>query len=212
MARSPLDALPSDEELACRAQRGCVASLDRLLRRFQTPMLQYLRHRGAGSDAEDLLQETFLRAYENLHRYSSHWSFSTWLFTIARRISINHHRVVRPKLDDIAVELAPSVAPEPWHTAVCRENRDRLWDIAANTLSEEQTSALWLYYVEGMPVHEIAKVLGRTRGSVKVLLFRARKRLEPLLHELHESVGDAKQVWIARQRRPRIAAMEAPHA
>jgi RNA polymerase sigma-70 factor, ECF subfamily len=202
MVRSPVDASPSDEELACRAQRGCVSSFDRLVRRFQSPILQFLRNRGAGSDAEDLLQETFLRVYENLHRYDSKWSFSSWLYTIARRISINHRRVARPKTDEAAVHFVVSASPEPWHSAVVKEDRTRLWDLAAATLSEEQTTALWLHYVEDMSLQDIAAVLGRTRGSVKVLLFRARKRLLPLLDAL-----DGKQTpkaW-TRPQHPIIA-------
>lgn len=209
MARSPADASSSDEELACRAQRGCVSSFDRLLRRFQTPMLQFLRNRGAGADAEDLLQETFLRAYENIHRYSPQWPFSAWLFTIARRISINHHRANRPKVDQDAAKALAASTPEPWHVMAAREDRGRLWDLASRVLSEEQTTALWLHYVEDMPLQDIADVLGRSRGSVKVLLFRARQRLLPLLHELD---GITQPPAHARHRRSLFAAMEVPHA
>jgi len=202
MAYGPVDALPSDEELACQAQRGCTSSFDRLLRRFQGPLLQFLRHRGAGSDAEDLLQETFLRVYQNLHRYSRQWPFSSWLFTIARRISINHHRAARRTKSDQGVEFLAAVAPEPWRAMAAAEDRQSLWSLAARTLSEVQTTTLWLYYVEELPVHEIARVLGRSPGSVKVLLFRARRKLLPLVQMLdgkarldgrHESVARGEQ-------------------
>ena len=92
MNRDSREMPTSDEELACRAQQGCAESFEQLLRRFQTPVLHFLRHRGFFADAEDLTQETFLRAYENLHRYNRRWAFSTWLFTIARRTSLNHRR------------------------------------------------------------------------------------------------------------------------
>ena len=54
----------SDEELACKAQRGCVTSFEQLLLRFQTPVLHFLRRRSLDADAEDLTQETFLRALQ----------------------------------------------------------------------------------------------------------------------------------------------------
>ena len=92
MSSISTEAPTSDDELARRAQQGCEASFESLLRRFQTPVLHFLRRQGASADAEDLTQETFLRAYENLHRYDRRWAFSTWLFTIARRTSINHRR------------------------------------------------------------------------------------------------------------------------
>ena len=69
---------------------------------------------------------------------------------------------------------------------VAEENRSRLWDRAAGVLSEEQTTALWLHYVEDMPARAIAQVLGRSWASVKVMLFRARKRLLPLLGEFDD--------------------------
>jgi len=177
---------PTSEELACRAQRGCTASFDRLLRRFQTPVLHFLRHRGLCVDAEDLTQETFLRVFENLHRYDRRWAFSAWLFTIARRVGLNARRRRRPMTDAEAVLSAVSTAPEPLDALMRDEGRRRLWDIAAQVLSESQWTALWLHYVEGMPLGDIAKVLGQTPAAVKIALFRARRKLAPLLEEFHE--------------------------
>ena len=199
MVHSPAESPASDEELACRAQRGCAASFEQLLRRFQTPVLQFLRHRGFSADAEDLAQETFLRAYENLHRYSRRWTFSAWLFTIARRASINHLRRARPISNVAAVDAAVCTAPKPLDRLIAAERRGRLWELAAKILSEEQVAALWLHYVEDMPLGEIALVLKRSRTSLKVMMFRARRTLLPLL-------GD-----IAEQRRQPLATMEAPH-
>jgi RNA polymerase sigma-70 factor, ECF subfamily len=186
MLHSPAEALKSDEELACRAQQGCLDCFEQLLRRFQTPVLQFLRHRGFSADAEDLAQETFCRAYENLHRYSRRWSFSVWLFTIARRTGLNHRRRRRPVADVAAVEAAAAKTPEPVDSLIAAEGRRRLWRLAAGVLSEEQLTALWLHYVEEMPLAGMAVVLGRSRASVKIMLFRARRRLLPLLGEFDD--------------------------
>ena len=77
--------------------------------------------------------------------------------------------------------MLPSSNAAPLESLVVEEDRRRLWRRAAGVLSEEQTTALWLCYVEDMPAREIARVLGRSWASVKVMLFRARKRLLPLL-------------------------------
>jgi RNA polymerase sigma-70 factor (ECF subfamily) len=183
VSRDVSEIVTSDEELAYRARQGCATSFEQLLRRFQAPLLHFLRHRGFSADAEDLAQETFLRAYENLHRYDRRWAFSTWLFTIARRTSLNHHRRTRPTADTRVVDAVLSAERVPLENMVAEESRRRLWDRAAEVLSEEQTTALWLHYVEDMPAREIARVLGRSWASVKVMLFRARKRLLPLLGE-----------------------------
>ena len=187
MLRSPAEASTSDEELACRAQQGCVASFEQLLRRFQTPVLQFLRHRGLAADAEDLAQETFLRAYKNLHRYNRRWAFSAWLFTIARRASINYRRRIRPMTDTATVEAAQSTTPEPLDALVATEDCRRLWELAASVLTEEQMTALWLYYVEDTPLRGISQVLGRSQPSVKIMLFRARRKLLPLLGEFDDN-------------------------
>src|SRR5688572_27499948 len=94
----------TDEELACRAQRGCRESFDELMKRYQAPLLHFLRSRTAPAEAEDLLQESFLRAYRGLQRYRSAWPVRTWLFTIARRICIDSRRRSR-----LTVQVADDV-------------------------------------------------------------------------------------------------------
>ena len=176
---------PTDEELACRAQGGCATSFERLLRRFQTPVLHFLQRRGHAAEAEDLAQDTFLRAYENLRRYDSRWRFSTWLFTIARRTSLNARRRKRPAVDPSAVESAVSSDRSPLDVMAQSESRRQLWDLAARLLSEEQWTVLWLHYVEEMPLREVAKVVNRSRPAVKVSLFRARRKLAAELDSLN---------------------------
>jgi RNA polymerase sigma-70 factor, ECF subfamily len=173
----------SDEELAGRAQHGCLASFEQLLRRYQTPVLHFLRHRGLAADAEDVAQEVFLRAYRNLHRYDRRWAFSAWLFTITRRLSLNHRR--RERLDRGASTTTEIIEtnPGPLDVLIAAEGRKHLWDTISAMLTEEQTTALWLYYVEEMPIRGISLALGRSPASVKILLFRARRKLAPLLKE-----------------------------
>jgi RNA polymerase sigma-70 factor (ECF subfamily) len=179
---------PSDEQLARRAQRGCADSFDELIRRFQAPVLHFLQHRDAAAEAEDLLQETFVRAFTRLEQYRWPWRFSTWLFTIARRVSINHYRrtqgVSWPKGDAAAIRWAASAASGPAETAAREDSRRYLWARAAECLSEQQWTALWLHYVEDMPTRQVAAVLGCSRVAVKTMIHRARKKLLPLVQEL----------------------------
>jgi len=166
-----------DEELARRAQAGCVASFEELARRFQVPLVHFLRRWASREDAEDLAQDTLLRAYRNLHRYRPSWRFATWLFTIARRLSINQARRRRPMAASDALDEVEHDAPEPADAVAREESRQRLWSLAASALSKPQMTATWLHYVEGMPLGQIARVLGCSQVAAKVTLFRARKRL-----------------------------------
>lgn len=179
----------SDEDLACRAQQGCADSFDELLRRFQSPMLHFLRHRGPAAEAEDVLQDTFLCAYQNLHRYRRRWRFATWLFTIARRLSINRYRRWRPTVESDDLSQSVARGPEAPQMAADAEQRRRLWSTAAEILSEQEMTAVWLHYVEEMPARDIAAVLDRSRVAVKTMLFRARKRLLPHLAFLEDHDG-----------------------
>lgn len=184
MAPEPAAMPPDDQQLAREAQQGSVAGFEEIVRRYQVPLLHFLRNRTRSTaDAEDLLQDTLLRAYENLHRYRSSYRFSTWLFTIAHRISLNAQRRRRlPEASD-SVESLPDGCHEPETVAIDKEQRGRLWDLAATTLSQPKMTALWLHYVEQMPIAEIAKVLNRSRVATKTMLFRARGELKKALRE-----------------------------
>jgi RNA polymerase sigma-70 factor (ECF subfamily) len=186
---SHADRPPGDEELAARAQAGCIASFEELVRRYQAPALQFLRRLGAGADAEDLLQETFLRAYRGLDQYRQPGRFITWLFTIARRVQINHFRRSLPGPGSEGLASAPARGPGPPEIVAENEQRQRLWNMAARILSDDERTAVWLYYVEGMSTKEISAVLERSWVSVKTMLFRARRRLLALLPECEKASG-----------------------
>jgi RNA polymerase sigma-70 factor, ECF subfamily len=178
------DSTPSNEDLAARAQRGCLPSFEELLRRFQVPLLHFLRRVGPEYDAEDVLQESFLRAYSRLNHYQPQWRFSTWLYTIARRTSINYHRRPQPAADHDLVRRVVSPVAGPAQLAATADDRRHLWSVVKRTLGEEAQTALWLHYVEELPIGEIAAVLDRSAVAVKTMMFRARKKLLPLVSSL----------------------------
>ena len=173
----------SDQRLACAARRGSLASFEELVRRFQVPLLRFLiRHVGNRADAEDLLQEAFVRAYTNLDRYRSRWHFRTWLYTITHRLAMSHHRQAKTRagiaaIRDVINQTSEMESADPGDHLSQREERGRLWDIAKQTLTDEQFTAVWLYYVEDLSGIEIAAVLDRSWVSVKTILHRARRRL-----------------------------------
>lgn len=177
------DADASDDRvLVDRAARGCTESFSVLAARHQVGVVHYVRRLlgTVGGHEDDLVQETFLAAFRHLDRYDDSFAFSTWLFTIARRACLNHLRSARRRArrETAHVRSGPISALErPDGVAADREERERMWDIAADALPEKQFTALWLHYVEGLPTADVGRVLGRPAATVKVMLCRARRRL-----------------------------------
>jgi RNA polymerase sigma-70 factor (ECF subfamily) len=184
-----LDSL-TDEDLAVRVQQGSREAFEALVDRYGPRLLRFL-HRKAGSlqDAEDLVQETFVRVYRYVHRYCPDRGFSTWLYTIAARLASTHRRRVRPA--PAYLDAEGPVEPSPLDRVSQREDKASLWTLA-KTLSENQYEVLWLRYAEGMQTPEIARVTGKSEVHVRVLLFRARANMAKRLQAVTEEPSQAQ--------------------
>lgn len=169
---------PSLEELARAARAGSDPAFSQLALRLQRPLYRFLLlHSGSAADAEELTQETFLRAWQAIERYDDRWRFTTWLYTIARRQAASLHRSsVRRRTVRVPDEF-DSGEPDPISASAAAEQRSNLWDLASRVLSNDQRAALWLRYAEDMEPREIARVLGKGAGQLRVTLFRARRIL-----------------------------------
>jgi len=173
------------EELAWRAKQGCQASFTELVHRYAPRLQVFLRRKTRPShEVEDLVQDTFIRAYQSLDRYDRTWKFSTWLFTIATRLAISHHRR-RQSPDSFPHGYAPTCVSVE-HTDR-REESESLWAMAAE-LPASQHQALWLRYAEDLSVKEIAAAMGRSQVCVKVVLYRARVSMAKRLKQRAEAV------------------------
>jgi RNA polymerase sigma-70 factor (ECF subfamily) len=185
----------TDEELAREARAGVRRSFEELACRYKRRLFVYLRSRlGSDEDAEDLVQETFLKLFRNIESYDSACRFSTWLYTSANRLAIDSFRksaAVRDKL----VALRDGDLPDQAAGVEGDSDAYGLWD-AARTLGENRFRVLWLRYGEDMTIEEIASVLGRTRLAVRILLHRARTGLV-------ERFGP--DMWRAKRPRPGVA-------
>ena len=168
----------SADQLAAAAATGCSASFDALVERFAPRLLRYLCRRLRDlHTAEDLLQDTFLKAYRNLGRYDPSRSFSTWLFTIATRLAASYARSRRGGVPMGGIDPPDRGRPGPMAQAALKEAHANIWARASRELPDGQFAALWLRYTEEMSVREIAAVMGKSPSGVKVLLHRARRRL-----------------------------------
>lgn len=157
--------------------------------RIFTFLLRMVRQR---EEAEDLAQETFVRAWQHLSRYDPRWAFRTWLFTIARNLAVNVLR--RPRAMIVSLDGGDDTLPpaalasfdtSPAERATVREQKQRVAR-ALDHLSPQAAMVFTLFYQEQMSIAEIARTIGATRGAVKVALHRARETLRTKLREPRE--------------------------
>ena len=172
----------SVEDLVRRARAGSSDAFRELVERYESPLFNFLLRRTAcAEDAEELAQDAFVRAWNKLASYDDRWTFSTWLFTLARRLAATRGRSTqssaRCSMRDGAVLDRVPVHADPGGDLARTEERANLWSIVDRVLDEDPRSALWLRYAEDRTMAEIAAILGRSTVAVRVMLFRARVRL-----------------------------------
>ncbi len=168
--------------LALRA--GDERAFETLFERWAGALLRYLeRMVKSRAQAEELMQETFLRVYRARERYEARARFSTWLFTIATRIALNElrrpgHRSLDAEPADAEYTVVDRAASQPAvDEVVDARRRGAQVERALRALPERQRAALWLASVEGLPYAEIAEALEVSVASVKSLVHRARGAL-----------------------------------
>jgi len=153
--------------------------------RYQGPLFRFLGLLGfRGARAEDVAQETFLRAFKALHSFDpARAAFSTWLFTIARRLAIAEwRRSQREQPMAAPAEGAPSRTPDPAERTLLTERARRV-ENALRALPEQLRTTFFLAQLEELSLEEVAELEGCAIGTVKSRVFRAREQLRLVLAE-----------------------------
>ena len=174
------------------ARSGDTGAFETLVLRYQARIVNYASAlvRDAGA-AEDVAQETFVRAWRGLGRFRGESAFRTWLYRIAANVARTHldrrgrqARVADGSLDDetepLQADDVASAAPDAETSLVTRDAIDR----ALAELPDELRLALVLRDVEGLDYKEIAGVTGAPMGTVESRIFRARRHMRTLLRPL----------------------------
>lgn len=171
--------LTSDEQLMAMSVQGSPDDFDEIVRRYAPHLLRFIRAGVANlQDAEDIVQETFLRAYKKRAQFDTQRSLKCWLFTIAHRCRISFLR--RQRTPDAETCSVADAAPSPLAGLIQQQEMSRLW-LKAASLPKNQFTALWLRYQEEMDVPQVARVMGKSRVHIRVLLHRARQSLASAL-------------------------------
>lgn len=175
-----VNAMESDASVIARGlRRRDPDLLDRLIEQYQHRLLRYLVYLSGNRElAEDLFQETWIRVLERGHQYNGKHEFSTWLYAVARNLTIDYLRKKSPVSLDGLLEDADHATLEPadtrpsaWELVAQHEQAERI-NAALICIPVEYRETVLLRFQEGMALEEIATVTGAPLGTVKSRLYR----------------------------------------
>src|SRR6266487_3159610 len=185
-----MDATESAAVLA-RARQGDGEAFRALVERHSRSVFRLaFRMTGNEQDAEDVVQESFLRAYKQLGRFESRANFGTWLYRIVSNSSVDLMRAKQARHDqsraeslDRAVDMQATETPDPQRLAESAEISRRVQH-ALGALSPLERAAFTLRHYEGRSIDEIGRTLGLGTSAAKHSVFRAVKKLRAALAPL----------------------------
>ena len=200
MADTPEWVRLSDQEVVLMARAGREAAYRELIRRYERPIFALLFRMVRDRElAEDLSQETFIKALNAIESYRPEFKFSSWIFKIANNAAIDHLR--RRELDTLSLDGSPHAeTPEAMQAtalqigarqespldAVEAKELGGAIEVAIGRLRPEYRACILLRHVEGRAYEEIAEMLDLPLGTVKTYIHRARNELRQALAHLKE--------------------------
>ena len=175
----------SDRDVVLDVRQGNRDAFGRLVRTYQGRLfglvLMMVRE---PAGAEEVTQDAFVRAFTHLDHYDEKRPFYPWIASIAVRLAQNwlvaHGRTVRREGTALENAVEPGVEPGALATLLATERNRELWS-AVSALPSGERTAVMLFYRDEMAVTDAARALGVTAGTIKTLLFRARRHLRERL-------------------------------
>ena len=183
-----------DQALVERVQAGEKRAFDLLVRKYQHRIISVVtRYVSDWSEAQDVAQEAFIRAYRAIGAFRGDSAFYTWIYKIAINTAKNHlvSKGRRPPIGDIAIDdavqlegasqLRDRATPE---RELLRQEIERTVFDTVEQLPEELRTAITLREVDGLSYEEIAEAMDRPIGTVRSRIFRAREAIDEKLRPL----------------------------
>ena len=183
--------MTDEKSWVAQAQQGSDEAFTQLVETYQKPVYNLCyRMLGEPGAAEDASQETFLRAYQNLHRYDNSRAFGTWILSIAAHYCIDQLRKKKFTMfsmdaendDGTTFEVPDASAPDPEAESVKKEQRERLQLLLKHLDPTDRAAVIMRYWYDFSEV-EIAKSLKLTVSAVKSRLHRSRRVLAGMWQE-----------------------------
>lgn len=175
----------SDEQIAKRVQEGDAEAFGLLIERYQPKLDRYGgKFLADADDAADVIQDVFIKAYENIQSFDAARRFSPWIYRIAHNEFVNalkkrtaNRTVFTFDIDTLLPQLS---APDTADSVALERDLRRVLDAHVSKLDPKYREPVVLYYLEGMEYKEIAEVLRIPVSTVGVRLARARAALQRL--------------------------------
>jgi RNA polymerase sigma-70 factor, ECF subfamily len=149
-----------------------------------------LRICGNHEEAEEIAQDSFLKAYRSLNRFKKKSSFATWLYRITYNSSISLVRIKKKKtlsLEDFPADAVDFLGNNTTDEEAEREFRNSLVNFALQKINEEERALISLFYYEDMNIEEISDITGISKSTVKVKLFRTRQKMLEIIEKVEKN-------------------------
>jgi RNA polymerase sigma-70 factor, ECF subfamily len=175
-----------EQALIEQAAAGDRASAEALIKAHQPSLFAYLlRLSGKPDIAEDITQDAFVRILTNLHRFDPRFRFSTWLFTIAKRLYVNAMQKHRPVYDSDIVGgwNGGAEVDDPAVKAEEKSLAQHCLTEALEGLTDEQRTIIILFHQQEWPISQIAQYMDMPEGTIKSHLHRGRKKMRRIYEE-----------------------------
>jgi RNA polymerase sigma factor (sigma-70 family) len=144
---------------------------------------------GNHEEAEELAQDSFLKAYRSLTSFKMKSSFATWLYRIVYNTTISHVRIKKKgvlSLEDFPADATDFISGSANEEEAEKEYRSSLVNFALQKINEEERALVSLYYYDEMSNDEIADVTGLSKSNIKVKLFRARQKMLEIIENVEK--------------------------
>ncbi|MBX3172797.1 MAG: RNA polymerase sigma factor [Gemmatimonadaceae bacterium] len=158
----------TDAELIARWQSGDQRAAAVLVERHATPLARFAASLGVRDEVDELVQDTFVRAFQSLDSFRADSSLRTWLFTICKRLMLDRRRAERRRRDVVEVDERDAATEYDALDALVGDEMARRVQDAVNALTPLQREVFGLRVNEGLAYAEIAEVVGSTEGSCRV--------------------------------------------
>jgi RNA polymerase sigma-70 factor, ECF subfamily len=171
-----------DAALIARWKQGDERAASRLVERHAQPIARFVASLGEREDVDEVVQDTFVRAFGSLDAFRGESSLRTWLFTIARRLVLDRRRADRRNREVKAVQDADAAsAYDALDGLIAVESEGRIRE-AMGRLSPTQREVFTLRVTEGLSYKEIAEVVGTTEGAARVHYHNALRTVKEMLY------------------------------